>query len=234
MTKPAEVPEWATDPGATSDPGPTRKATGFVAGKRLPAKWLNWVLSRQGAWLHYLANLHDEGEFLNKVYRWVGNHYFNWIVIDHASNEYGYATPRTRVVLRSPLTGASDIEGGWIAGGSGVLCKDVAAHWEVAIRLPQFSTLTRVRAGSSGLGATASMGVYVTACDLATGGAVGGTLIGSYDAAGAGTKILDSGTLAEVIDNQTKFYFVQFAAAELNAGVNWIELTFLDLGPRNH
>ncbi len=76
MPKPSTITTWATDPGATADPGATRRATGFVAGKKLPAKWLNWILNQNGAWLTYLRDLHTEAEFLNKVYRWTNSHYW--------------------------------------------------------------------------------------------------------------------------------------------------------------
>jgi hypothetical protein len=77
MAKPSTTYEFATDSGATTDPGPTRRATGFVAGQRLPAKWLNWALNGFGKWTSYLSNLHDEPEFLSKAYTWTGWHRFH-------------------------------------------------------------------------------------------------------------------------------------------------------------
>lgn len=74
MAKPASVPTWATDVGAIADPGPARTATGFVTGKKAPAKWFNWLFNKQSAWLSYLNNLHAEPEFLNKAYAWTGEH----------------------------------------------------------------------------------------------------------------------------------------------------------------
>lgn len=74
MAKPTSVPTWATDAGATSDPGATRKATGFITGKKAPAKWFNWLHNRAGQWLSYLDQLHNEPEFLNKTYAWTGGH----------------------------------------------------------------------------------------------------------------------------------------------------------------
>lgn len=75
MAKPTSITTWATDAGATADPGATRRATGFIAGKKLPAKWLNWLLNQNAAWLTYLSNLDTEPEFLNKVYKWTGRHW---------------------------------------------------------------------------------------------------------------------------------------------------------------
>lgn len=82
MAKPSSITTWATDVGATADPGSTRRATGFVAGKRLPAKWLNWILNQNGAWLTYLRDLHTEPEFLNKDYAWTGKHRYKVNAVD--------------------------------------------------------------------------------------------------------------------------------------------------------
>jgi hypothetical protein len=76
MAKPSETYPWATDVGATSDPGPTHKATGYLAGTRLPAKWLNYTLNGVHKWFEYVGNLHAETDFLNKVYAWTGAHSF--------------------------------------------------------------------------------------------------------------------------------------------------------------
>ena len=76
MPKPSTITTWATDPGATADPGPTRRATGFIAGKKLPSKWLNWILNQNAAWLTYLRDLHTEPEFLGQDYAWTGTHTF--------------------------------------------------------------------------------------------------------------------------------------------------------------
>jgi hypothetical protein len=74
VAKPSSITTWATDPGATADPGPARRATGFIAGKKLPSKWLNWLLSQNAAWLTYLRDLHTEPEFLGEDYAWTGTH----------------------------------------------------------------------------------------------------------------------------------------------------------------
>jgi hypothetical protein len=111
MAKPSTIAAWATDSGATSDPGPTRRATGFVPGMKLPAKWLNWLFNQNGAWFTYLRDLHTEPEFLNKVYAWTGAHRFasslgafQNVVFGPGSeplygNASGTLTPRSRTVL---------------------------------------------------------------------------------------------------------------------------------------
>jgi hypothetical protein len=131
MAKPTTITDWATDAGATSDPGPTRRATGFIAGKKLPAKWLNWLLSQNAQWLTYLRDLHIEPEFLNQVYTWTGAHGFNQsigayndVVFGPNSDPmYGDAlgvqTPR-EVTVPLPLTGfgqaglSPEGEGQWV------------------------------------------------------------------------------------------------------------------------
>lgn len=111
MPKPSDIPVWSTDPNTTADPGVTRRATGFVQGKLLPAKWLNWVLNRQGAWFQYLRDLHLEPEFLSKTYPWTGAHgfassvgLFGQTVLGPAvellyGNGAGIPTPKYRTVM---------------------------------------------------------------------------------------------------------------------------------------
>lgn len=112
MAKPTSIPTWATDPGARIDPGPVRTASGFVPGKKLPAKWLNWILAQGGDWYKYLRDLHIEPEFLNKNYSWTGMQRFvqgyvagNWGVRDEVIyvDDAGVAVAKTRTV-RIPIT----------------------------------------------------------------------------------------------------------------------------------
>ncbi|MBW2637899.1 MAG: hypothetical protein JRC86_10330 [Deltaproteobacteria bacterium] len=42
---PTVLPEWATDAGAIVEPDLTDKRTGWVAGTKPPARWMNWVLN---------------------------------------------------------------------------------------------------------------------------------------------------------------------------------------------
>lgn len=82
--KPTTITTWATNSGATADPGDTVRGRGFQAGQKLPAKWLNWILNQNGAWLTYLRDLHNESEFLNKIYAWTGAHTFGGSVTTNA------------------------------------------------------------------------------------------------------------------------------------------------------
>lgn len=55
MSKPATLPEWATDGGATiTEPLLAEKQTGFVAGTKPPAGWFNWILNLLYAWIVWL------------------------------------------------------------------------------------------------------------------------------------------------------------------------------------
>lgn len=55
MSKPATLPEWATNGGATiTEPLLAEKQTGFVAGTKPPAGWFNWILNLLYAWIVWL------------------------------------------------------------------------------------------------------------------------------------------------------------------------------------
>ncbi|MFW6087765.1 MAG: glycine-rich domain-containing protein, partial [Myxococcota bacterium] len=77
MSKPNEVPTWATDdnysaPGTSFDgkptkvdPGAGQKAKGFAPGQRPPARWGNWWKNLVGAWLSWLdGHLSEDGSRL--------------------------------------------------------------------------------------------------------------------------------------------------------------------------
>lgn len=72
MAKPTDLYPWATDPGATVDPGPAREATGFRSGKKPPAKWFNFLFNGAHQWFQYLSNLPNEAAFLGEVFHWTG------------------------------------------------------------------------------------------------------------------------------------------------------------------
>lgn len=76
MAKPSDTYDWAGNVGATVDPGSIRKGSGFVAGKKAPAKWFNWLHRGASLWHAYLDNLHNEAEFLGQDYAWQGHHVF--------------------------------------------------------------------------------------------------------------------------------------------------------------
>lgn len=151
MAKPTDTLPWATDPGATSDPGPTRKATGFLAGKRLPAKWLNYLLNKQGAWFQYLANLHDESEFLNKNYTWTGQTTFAGTTRLASGVEISYPAPvaRARQLIMPPT-------GNWTAMGfafgitpAAIKTLTASAQTTLRVELPHGSIITGLRARMS-------------------------------------------------------------------------------------
>lgn len=139
MAKPTSIMTWATDDGATADPGDTRRETGFIAGRKLPAKWLNWILNQNGAWLTYLRDLHAEPEFLNKDYDWAGSHKFGTtgstgvysdLRLVGYSNEIAYADGNTGIAglrertVRIPLTAFVP------SHTSGVFDADAAPGWK--------------------------------------------------------------------------------------------------------
>lgn len=52
-TRPDNLPVWATDGGVTAEPAAGYKASGFSAGKKLPAKWLNWIMNTIYGWVNW-------------------------------------------------------------------------------------------------------------------------------------------------------------------------------------
>jgi hypothetical protein len=103
MSKPSDTYAFSTNALSTSDPGSTRRATGFVAGKKLPAKWLNFLLSGAGKWFAYVDNLHNETDFLSKAYAWTAAHTYSGAV---------------------SLNGAASVNGTTTVSGAGVLDVD--------------------------------------------------------------------------------------------------------------
>jgi hypothetical protein len=160
MAKPTEIPSWATDVGATNDPGATRKATGFITGKKAPAKWFNHLFNRAGQWCAYLNDLHNEPGFLNKNYAWTGQHSFEapgGISGGYVDNHWGVngevlyvdanglPTPIGRSLVL-PLSGGvnalgttgvykSGVGGGYVEFGE-------MGGWNVAVQLPRGVTMT--------------------------------------------------------------------------------------------
>lgn len=259
MAKPTEIPTWATDPGATSDPGPTHKARGFQPGKRCPAGWLNWVLSKQGAWLNYLANLHDESEFLNKVYSWTNSHYFaagiatQGILISHATNEYDYAAPRTRAISVNPSRGL----GSWrtLSGEHSPAVTFVNESVEAyPIDLPTGATITAVQVGLkqgfpshvAGKDLRARLKRYTAQPD----GSVSIASLSDVTPRSPGDtpnfKVTSLANLHDAgVDNATSWLELEVTASDsandhpagigyVGDAVGWIQVTFTDPGPRNY
>jgi hypothetical protein len=263
MAKPtATITEWATDAGATSDPGPTRRATGFIAGKKLPAKWLNWLLNQNAQWLTYLRDLHTEPEFLNKVYHWTATHRFaSGFAANHwgVSGEVLYAEPATggtilkERTIRLPHTAfcaEQEPEGGVLGwhmivrdeypnnGWSKHVNYDTGLYGEIA--LPTGATLVRVVARVEGI---AWLGVD-SSIQLSTGlaqiegdflkyrtveknsGPLQGTTLLTVDAA------IDLPWLGP-FDGSHQTLLVRFTGLG-SVVVDWVQVTFMDPGPRNY
>lgn len=53
MPPPSTPNTWATDANTTTEPSSGKKAAGFVAGEKPPAKWLNWLFNEIFQWLGY-------------------------------------------------------------------------------------------------------------------------------------------------------------------------------------
>jgi hypothetical protein len=94
--KPSDTYDWATAVGATSDPGSIRRGTGFVTGKKPPAKWFNFLHRGAALWFKYLDQLHADDAFLGPDYAWTGQHTF--------SQEHRFATskPYSRILDLHP------------------------------------------------------------------------------------------------------------------------------------
>lgn len=75
-SKPSDLYEFATAPGATLAPSADDKASGFANGQQPPARWHNWLFNGAHRWFVYLSRLHEEVQFLNKPYAWTGDHTF--------------------------------------------------------------------------------------------------------------------------------------------------------------
>jgi hypothetical protein len=255
MAKPDQTYEFATDADATSDPGLTRRATGFVAGKRLPAKWLNWALNGAGKWAAYVSNLHGEPEFLGKVYHWTGLHKFQggfqstWpLGMAGAHNEVLYTdidgnlTSRQRTIalpLASSFTSDLGAVGpAWnyaIAIGDPpqvgwVSIQDGSLHGEFALphgaKLVQMQALVSVSAFSGSPPLlTMSLGIRDTDAPQET---------------FFTTQRSDDGLLTHaglealpVLNGATQTVWLRFDGTGANH-VHWVKVTFLDPGPRNY
>ena len=257
MPKPTDIPTWATDAGATQDPGAARQASGFRAGKRLPAKWLNWALSRHGSWFQYLRDLHLEPEFLNKNYPWAGSHRFSADVGLVGEPVYVNAAGGTQGKERTvhlPLTHLAPADGdrtawnlwhsaygdygkrGWIKTldktNSGLLLGEFT--------VPSGAQITKVSACVSCFPAATTVTMKC--------GYVGTVLFGGDVPpllGGESSPTTHTGTTSQAIISVTPpavvFYgywmspFVTFRISDTGgAYIHWVKVTFLDPGPRNY
>jgi len=261
MPKPSSIPTWATDPGARVDPGPARNATGFLPSKKLPAKWLNWILAQGGEWFQYLRDLHLEPEFLDKLYVWTGGHNFRGpgptaigVFGDLATSgevtycdALGYTTPKLRIV-QLPMSGlaAEGVEGtsAWqyarvTTDGAErrrwIKVSSVAGRLNAEFQLPDGSKIVNVRACvSPASGPTViRVGRYQTYIFPV------GETFALYAAAAELSVSTESIYELVIPDNQASPYaalsnfVVSFETSAL-CQVHWIKVTFLDPGPRNY
>lgn len=259
MTKPSETYEFATqtNPPAVSDPA-SRRASGFVAGQRLPAKWLNFLLNGAGKWHAYLANLHSEPEFLNKEYTWTAWHRFhggftmkNGLGLAGAANEVFYTddngalTPRARTVA-VPLTMFTTtydndaLRPAWVYGTSVGNAPPYRHGWYSKLGELDLAGTVHVPHGATITSVEADVGVQVLG--------VGGTCAMRVEATAGGVHTTfaaafrsDDGLLRTAaewpgasVDGATQVLLIRFHTYRAVSAVHAVRLTFLDPGPRNY
>lgn len=139
--RPASVPSWATDTNFSSgpesgnatkvEPSGGAKAQGQVPGQPYRAQRVNWLWNLICQWLFYLSDLHNQVQFLNKIYSWTAAHTFNAAVAVKATSTISntarldWETPNTTTIDipmcsvyfdPAPVSGSS----GNVAGGGTV------------------------------------------------------------------------------------------------------------------
>jgi hypothetical protein len=67
MPKPTVIPEWASNPGATFDPGLPYSQAGWTVGTKPPARVLNWWQNLVFLWCEYL------NQFENYAHTWTAD-----------------------------------------------------------------------------------------------------------------------------------------------------------------
>lgn len=234
MAKPSDIYAWATNPGATADPGSTRKATGFVAGKKAPSKWFNWLHDGAARWHAYLRDLHVEPEFLGEDYTWEGEHvHKDTLAVEDAEGnqvslapDFGLALGLgkkiaigQRTITRlmplgflyaNPVSGGSPVavlgDQGWaVSGAAQVLAGD--------LDLPVGSQLLSVRAGVKGTSAGSTpiaMTIKRIACDTVSPTATNVVASTMTDTATAGAYDVLAAALSGTVD-ATYSYRLTFA-----------------------
>jgi hypothetical protein len=99
---PSDLPEWATDAGATVEPLAGKKASGYVFREKPPAKESNWLLNLIYQWLFYFGTKNAAGGVAG---------------IDDTDGSFKY----TNAVTNKPgceLTGNGTAAGGKFTGGA--------------------------------------------------------------------------------------------------------------------
>jgi hypothetical protein len=249
MAKPSDTMQWATDVGATNDPGVTRRATGFVAGKKAPAKWFNYLHNAAGKWFAYLNNLHAEADFLNQAYTWSAKHTFSAatdvagaLTLTGPSNDLAYATPRSRTALLN-LTGGAHYTGTWNFGTSKWQGSTNSSTLAFSLSLPGGATITRVRAGVQ-QGATPASGCSIALLEITPNkGAVPAastrdTLGGDAATAAGFARLEITPSPIPSTNNILRWHELVFQTSNVATTtpdeLHWLEIQFTDPGPRNY
>lgn len=225
MAKPTNLYKWSTADGTTLEPDEAQKAAGFANGEKPPARWHNWLFNGFYRWILYLANLHNEVEFLNKVYHWSEGHIFHSGLHMGETQEMGYEDIRSRTVMVPPV-------------GQGDLAV-LDQPYRIYLPVPGGATLTRVRmlvqqSAASSQGVT----LQVVRQDVRKSSPLGvsnETPIGaaSQHSSAAGYEVLDSGPFRESVWNSDAYYVARLSAEGVGRAPIWVEITFEDPGPRN-
>lgn len=253
MAKPTDIPTWATGPGETIvDPGPTRTQTGFVAGKKAPAGWFNFLFNRQGAWFSYLNDLHNEAQFLNKTYTWTGLQAFNGTArfgtnpqIAGTTNDLVYTnaggtvTQRDRTILL-PMTRFQSRSPEWFFGGFAGIEGDIwATNGLVTPTYPLTPLVAQFQIPTGAVLKSATVGlteVSAGTCGVHLGYDVPESLSGvsqSVTASATGSHTV-SMVAPDPHDSATMLCKLWLVVTAGHWSMQWAKVTFGDPGPRNY
>jgi hypothetical protein len=217
MAKPADTYQWASDVGVTADPGSTRKASGFVAGKKAPSKWFNWLHRGAGLWHAYLNNLHNESEFLNKAYAWTGNHTFTKKIALQAddgahtidvADSLLWSAPLARQRVVNLAAGVPDNAGGgshrynqqWEMKGSGSPSFNAGVIWVPVTFFGTGDIITAFSFKSDPNATDFTVELYKI-------GSFGGMIAGGTRAGGLGAGTITVPGLSEPVSNLNQYVF---------------------------
>lgn len=251
MAKPDDLYEWATEDGATLEPEEGEKAKGFSPGDKPPAGWINHLWNGSYRWNKYVDNLHDEPEFLNKVYDWKNTHIFNGGITRFYTSiqlwfngqvDYEPKRPSRKLVPVSSLVLGLGYEYAWSP---------------VDLDLPWGAVITRARGVLSQLNNANSRGMAIRVARVVpdrtvpyannTTIPIAGSEVSS--SLSAGDELVETPEFAETVDNALAYYQIQVRASDTSTLVNgqlpeppavgipdkvrWLEVEFLDPGPRS-
>jgi hypothetical protein len=261
VAKPGTLPIFGTDANLASgtesgstvilEPAAAVKAQGWVPGVTFVGRWWNWWANLVYQWIQYVDGLHNEVQFLNKLYSWTNQHNFrNAVFLDHASEELQYGDGaggigvRTRVVqLMASTAGSGDpvtpsIFGKFPTTGYATFVIDAAVQAMVwPLRVPYDGSIRQVRAVVVPGAGTMVLKLHRHTPNFSTPGAGTAVVNTTLDtSAGTGAQLLDSGTISHPVGTDTQSWAVSIENTNNvdNATVAAVEITFLDPGPRNH